>query len=161
MKKLITMLLILALLLPAVALAELTRPSDNIPDLSGMTLAELEDLRKAVCSEILSRSKWESVTVPAGFYVIGEDIPAGHWTIRYNDPYAVVIYFTKANETGRVPDYFNGSAFQVNIGAPGNELDGLYNIRETDIDLKPGCFLTVEFGSVIFEPFTGRKSPFN
>ena len=155
MKKLLAIILAVTMLLPTVALSDL-------PDLSSLSLEELHELRKTVCAEILSRSQWESVTVPPGFYVIGEDIPAGHWTIKYKDPYAAVLYFTKADATGKNPDYFNGGAvYQANIGAPGNDLESLYNLKETDIDLIAGCYLTIEFGSVIFEPFTGRTSPFN
>ena len=151
MKKMLAIILILCLL-PIISLADV--------DLSSMSIDELQSLRKNICSEILSRSKWNSVTVPSGFYVVGEDIPAGHWTIRYSDPWSIVTYFSKTDETGKSPDYWGGVCYSANIGAPGNELESLYNLKEIDLDLKPGYYLTVEMGSVIFEPFTGRTSPF-
>lgn len=151
MKKAIILILILCLL-PIISLADV--------DLSSMSIEELQSLRKNICSEILSRSNWDSVVVPTGFYVIGEDIPAGHWTIRYKDPWSIVTYFSKTNETGKNPDYLSGVSYSANIGAPGNELETLYNLKEIDLELKSGFYLTVEMGSVVFEPFVGRTSPF-
>lgn len=153
MKKLIALLLILAMV-PAAALADL--------DWSRFNDAELEYIRKSICAEILARSEQKSVTVQPGFYVIGEDIPAGHWTIKYGaeDSCSVIIYFTKANETGRAPDLLGGDFYQVNIGGPKNILPDLYNQSETDLELKSGYFLSIDYGPVVFEPFTGRKTPF-
>ena len=152
MGKCIAVILMLALLLPTVASAA---------DLAGVSLDELYELRKAVSAEILSRSKWDSVTVPPGFYVVGEDIPAGHWTIKYTPKsYAIVMYFSKTDETGKNPDVLYGSYYQANIGAPGNDLETLYDMKEVDLELKEGFYLSIQFASVVFEPYTGRKSPF-
>ena len=150
MRKL-AIIIIVIVMLPVISFAEF--------DLSSMSLEELQTLRENVCSEILSRSKWDSVTVPAGFYVVGEDIPAGHWTIKYKDPWALVTYFSKTDETGKNPDIFSGY-YAATIGAPGNELESIYNLKEIDLDLQSGFYLTIDYGSVVFEPFTGRISPF-
>ena len=63
MKRLFCLLFVLVLL-PVVSFADL-------PDLSSYTLSELHDIYASLRSEILSRSQWESVTVPVGFYVVG------------------------------------------------------------------------------------------
>ena len=152
MRKLIAFLLVMIFIIPSTVCAE---------NLSQMSLDELYALRQKISSEILSRSKWESVTVPPGFYVVGEDIPAGHWTIKYTpNSYSVVLYFSKTDETGKNPNYFDGSVYQANIGSPGNDLETLYNLTEIDLDLQEGFYLSIDLGSVVFEPFTGRPSPF-
>ena len=46
-------------------------------DLSGMNYDELLDLRQAVEMAIWNSDGWQEVEVPAGIYVIGEDIPEG------------------------------------------------------------------------------------
>lgn len=68
MKKLLCAVLILCLV-PMISLAEI--------DLSGLSTEELMDLNKAVIMEIFSRDDFQLVTVPAGTYKVGEDIPAG------------------------------------------------------------------------------------
>lgn len=153
MKKLLALILILAMV-PVIACAD--------SKLSKYSLEELYSFREMLCEEILSRSEWKSVTVPPGFYVVGEDIPAGHWTIKYGEEksWAIVQYFSKTDDTGKSPDILYGSFYQANIGAPGNELETLYDMKEVDLDLKKGYYVTIQFGSVVFEPFTGRASPF-
>lgn len=72
MKKLI--ILIVLCLLVSSASAEL--------DLSGYSYDQLLDLQKSVTAEIISRPEWKEVTVPAGTWIIGEDIPAGEYCIK-------------------------------------------------------------------------------
>lgn len=71
-RRIAALILVLTLLTPA-ALADI--------DLSGMTLAELIELRRQVNLAIMQTDEWQEVEVPAGVYEIGVDIPAGKWTI--------------------------------------------------------------------------------
>lgn len=73
MKKLATLILILALILVPAARAEI--------DLSGMSFDELVDLQRQVTAAIMQTDEWQEVEVPAGYYEVGVDIPAGRWTI--------------------------------------------------------------------------------
>ena len=50
-------------------------------DLSGMKYDELIALQRQLVAEIMSRPEWKEVTVPAGKWEIGEDIPAGKYSI--------------------------------------------------------------------------------
>jgi len=152
MKKLITVILILAMLLPAAALA--------VTDLSGMSMEELLELQDSVRAEILSRSQWESVTVPVGYYVVGVDIPEGHWTIKCPENYALIEYYSDTDESGKNADPFGRMYFGICLGAPGNQLESIYNQPETDIELKAGYYVHISEYPLVFEPFTGRQSPF-
>ena len=100
MKKLITVFLIIVLIMPAVVSAE--NPFSEFP------VDQLYIILSAVREEILLKSEWTEVELPVGFYVIGEDIPEGHWTITTND-YALVEYFSKTDETGKTADMLNGA----------------------------------------------------
>lgn len=74
MKKLIALILVFACLMPVIAVADL--------DLSGYSFDDLIDLQRQITAEILSRPEWKEVTVPAGDWVVGTDIPAGSYGIR-------------------------------------------------------------------------------
>ena len=74
MKKLITVILLLALVLPVVSLADL-------PDISNLTYDELVQLKDQINLAMWNCEEWQEVTVPAGVWVVGEDIPVAHWSI--------------------------------------------------------------------------------
>ena len=73
MKKLFSILLVLCLF-TSLALAE--------TNLSQMSYDDLLTLQKDLVKEIMSRSEWKEVEVPAGQYTIGVDIPAGWYSVR-------------------------------------------------------------------------------
>ena len=151
MKKLIIIILAMTLVMPVAVHA------DN--NLSDMSIADLDHLLKSVQEEILTKSEWTEVELPVGFYVVGEDIPEGHWT-RTTQDWALAEYFSKTDETGKNADILNGAYYSVALGAPGNMMESVYNTRETDIELKAGFYFTVSFNPVVFKPYTGRNSPF-
>lgn len=144
MKKLITIVLILAMLIPTAAFADL-------PSLDGMTFDELVELREKLNIAIWNCQEWQEVEVPAGIWKIGEDIPAGHWTIRAKPPkgYYSCTYFDKINDEGTDPAYgFNGWT-------------GILSARDddrphqVDLEMKEGYYFQCG-GPVIFTPFTGK-----
>ena len=152
MKKLLLSLLVL-LLIPSLVFADI--------DFSSLSLSDLYILRESVCAEILSRSQWESVTVPAGFYIVGEDIPAGHWTIRFSPgEYCLVEYFLKTDETGKRPANAFNDYYYEGVCDPDNYMSSVYLLTQFDLELKEGYHVVLNYGSAIFEPFTGRPSPF-
>ena len=70
MKKLITIILILALAVPAAALADL-------PDISGLSEEELIELSHQIQMILFNEKLINGVDVPAGEYTVGTDLPAG------------------------------------------------------------------------------------
>ena len=105
MKKLITIILILAMLLPAAALADL-------PDLSAMSADELSELNRLLQIELFKKeSAVNGVHVPAGIYTIGKDIPAGAYTIVFdNSDEWATCYFYLYSEDG-LPIFEMGMGF--------------------------------------------------
>ena len=73
MKKFLGLLLTIFLLVPVFANAEV--------DVKGLSTEELLALRVSIADELMARGEMKSANVPAGEYVIGEDIPAGSYSI--------------------------------------------------------------------------------
>ncbi len=94
MKKLISLLLILFLLVPAASFADL-------PDVSGLSFSELRQLLVNVKKALWACEEWKEVKVPAGVYTIGEDIPAGQWSIQApSGTFVTVGYGSRLDDTG-------------------------------------------------------------
>ena len=47
-----------------------------------MSYDELKALQAQISAEIVTRPEWKEVTVPAGDWIVGEDIPEGTYSIR-------------------------------------------------------------------------------
>ena len=77
MRKLIAVAMIVPILL-SFALA------DGI-DLSGLSFAELADLRDRCQAEMMIRDEWQEVVVPQGVWEVGTQIPAGKWVVKCFD----------------------------------------------------------------------------
>lgn len=152
MKKLITIILILALFMPAAALADV--------DLTGMTYEELVKLKDQINLAIWNSQEWQEVTVPVGLWTIGEDIPAGHWSIclKEDSPqnFVAFTYTDLLDESGKdAGNRFDAKIYYYGqLGKPGYK-DGKY-ADSIDIELKEGTYLIVEYGPVIFTPYAGK-----
>ncbi len=82
MKKFLCLLLIALMITPG-AIAETF-------DLSSLSFDQLRKLQQIVNQEIVSRPEWKEVTVPAGTWTVGEDIPEGSYSIRYNGMIVII-----------------------------------------------------------------------
>lgn len=69
-------------LLFALVLSTFTFASAENIDLSGMTYVELVALKDQINLAIWNSQEWQEVTVPQGVWKVGEDIPAGMWTVK-------------------------------------------------------------------------------
>lgn len=124
MKKLVCALLVLCLL-PVIALADF--------DLSAMSVDELAALNKAVVMELMSRNDFKQVSVPTGTYSVGEDIPAGTYTVKPS-----------------------GSNFNLKIlDQNGKKVDSFYFASEIGkLTLTEGETVEITSG-VVFTPYAG------
>ena len=73
MKKFLGFFLAVLLLLPVFASAEV--------DVKALSTEELLALRVSIVDELMARGEMKSANVPAGEYVVGDDIPAGSYSI--------------------------------------------------------------------------------
>ncbi len=150
MKKIIALVLVL-LSLASVSFAEL--------DLSGMTYDELVALKDQINLAIWNSNEWQEVEVPQGVYVIGEDIPAGKWTIKAADQVDASVYWGDAINDAGTAITFDGDLY---------EYESLYSVNhryyekgdtvEVTWDLKEGQYFIVEDGIALFTPYSGKPS---
>ena len=95
MKKLIVLILVASLsLISSIAIADV--------DVSTLSYDELLVLQKKLTTEIMSRPEWKEVVVPAGIWTIGEDIPAGTYSLTCADEYGASF---KAYPDSTMSDY--------------------------------------------------------
>lgn len=148
MKKLIAFLIVL--LLPAFAAAEV--------DLSGMSFDELISLRDKINYALWETDEWEEVTVPCGVWKVGEDIPAGKWTISAVDgAYVGIEYGSTLDESEMGISYYSKNYYVETIISPSS-----YTFRKgadtskVDLDLKKGNYFCVTTGEAVFTPYAGK-----
>lgn len=127
--------------------------------LSGMNYEELVALKDRINLAIWNSKEWQEVEVPKGVWVIGQDIPAGKWTIKAADG------LTTMMEWGDVLDESgNGLSWSGRI----YEMELLYSVnyeyyekgKSTEVtwDLKDGQYFIVEYGIAVFSPYSGKQS---
>lgn len=153
MKRILAMLLVLLLLTPALALAEV--------DLSGMTYDELVTLKDHINKAMWESQEWQEVTVPQGVYSVGADIPEGHWNISAAQGQTVTVRWgTKLNDAGTDVDVdWNGGIYEYEtLVSPTYDYYQASDRTAVDFDLKDGQFVVVDYGQAVFTPYTGKPS---
>ena len=152
MKKLFIILLAAIFLPPVLACAEV--------DLSGMSFDELVSLRDKINYALMETDEWEEVTIPCGAWKVGEDIPAGRWTITAVDGAFVGIqYGSKLNENGMEISYRSENYYTETIFSPKSYTytKGL-DTTQIDIELKNGNYFCVTIGEAVFTPYAGKPN---
>lgn len=150
MKRMI-LLLALALLLPVVAAAQ--------ADLSGMSYDELVELRDQINLAMWESDEWQEVTVPQGVWVVGEDIPAGHWTIKAaDDASSYVKYGDELDESGKDIDYSPVKISELLISTSASYYNKNSDRTEIDVDAKEGYYFVIDMGSAVFTPYSEKPS---
>lgn len=124
-------------------------------DLSGMSFDELVALRDQLNLAIWNSREWEAVTVPAGIWQVGRDIPAGHWDIFVESPavYQTVSYFEILDAAGLGPDYSGYSHTQSIVSMEQAESGGLPACF--DVSMQEDWFFQCS-GPVVFVPYPGK-----
>ena len=134
MKRLITIILILAMILPAAALADL-------PDISGLSYDELIEVSRKIQMQLFSSQLVNGVNVPPGEYTVGEDIPEGSYRVGIvNKEYNSMITINSA-EKKVITSYTLG------------DLYGAYEVGK--LTLENGMILEVDFAPSIFYSYAG------
>ena len=142
-------LLFVLVFLPLVSLADL-------PDISGLSYDELIQLKNQINLAIWNSEEWQEVTVPPGTWIIGEDIPAGHWSIRLGvkHGYSRVWYFEQPDEFNKPFAPLTKYTSQAIATEDFHPFDQEY-IHETDFDMQAGWYFYNE-NTVIFSPYSGK-----
>lgn len=128
-------------------------------DLSTMSYEELVTLKNKINLAMWNSDEWEEVTVPQGVWIVGEDIPAEHWTIKAADgAYANIKVCNKLDETKKDVDYSEAYSYEHLTSASRSSFDANSDIESTDFDLADWKYVIVNDGSVVFTPYEGKPS---
>ena len=111
-------------------------------DLSGLSLEELQALQSQVNQALWECDGWQEVEVPVGVYKVGEDIPAGRWTVsRAYDKYTY-LRVGNAYDNGEVHSY----TFTEDLETDSN------------ITVDDGQYIEISHYPVIFTPYVAAFS---
>lgn len=163
MKKLIVVLLILAFtggtFARAMEIDWSSMTDKEILFAIGAAQAEL-DRRNGTESAAETEAEVKKVTVPIGVWVVGEDIPVGHWTITVAPgqqmQWGVVSYGMKLDELGKNIEYVLGEPYYWEmIKIEGSAAS--VSLTEIDLDMQEGAYVVIEECDMIFTPYQGKQ----
>lgn len=110
-------------------------PIDCTTIIQGMSYDELVSLNKQINLAIMQSDEWREITVPIGEYIVGEDIPAGTYTVTTGESYCSL----EIHSNGKKVHDFDSFGPEV-IGK---------------LALTDGQVVLVEYDYVVFKPYVG------
>lgn len=149
MKKLLCMVIISLMLAPCAFAQKI--------DLSGMSLAELTELRQRVQLAMFETDEWQEVVVPQGVWKVGEDIPAGTWTVKCfgGKNHSLIISWGEYLQDNNEDIDWKGRYSSLNVVYTQDRADeGL--MTEYTFTVQHGDYIVIEISSAIFTPFHGK-----
>lgn len=121
-------------------------------DLHSLSFIELKSLQDQVYAEMLTRPEWTEVSVPAGVYEVGVDIPEGMWTITAEEHAWVSIFVGQEVDDTRSYITSEHYVWETITG----KLSEYANETTTDtvsINLPNGYYISID-GPVVFTRYT-------
>lgn len=128
---------IILFVISAIILSIISSTAIGEIDLSNMTYDELISLQQQISTAIWKSNGWQEVLVPVGIYKVGEDIPAGKWTIKRSADEYTYFRVGQKFENGEVKSY----AFTTDLET------------EANLILTEGTYIEVSGYPVIFTPY--------
>lgn len=154
MKKCLCILLISMLMIPC-AFAESI-------DLSGLSFDELVALKDRINLAIWQNEEWQEVTVPQGVWTVGEDIPAGTWTVKCSPEehfdYAYISWGEKLSENGENISYTKRSSTGNKVCNPNNKYYKNGEVTEYSFTVQNGDYIVIQLAPVVFMPYVGKPN---
>ncbi len=126
-------------------------------DLSGMSYDELIALKDKINLAIWNSKEWQEVKVPQGVWKVGEDIPAGHWTIEACDgDWANIKVGTEIDDMGKSVKRSNRYYYAQVTSETYRSFKPDNDVPAIDVELIDGDYIEIENASVIFKPYSGK-----
>lgn len=126
------------------------------PDPYDMNLDELIQLKSEINLAAWESREWAEVTIPAGLYQVGVDIPAGQWSIRATVGKTVPISYGKElSPDGIHIDSDSDGYLSKTLFCPTH---GLYNastssLTQVDLTLEDGYYFRIGRNAALFSPY--------
>ena len=126
-------------------------------DISSMSYEELVELKDQINLAIWNSAEWQEVEVPQGVWVVGEDIPAGKWTIKVPNGLKAYIYWGDTLDESGVEISYKGKVY-VYEGIYAKDHRSYEEGYTTEVtwELKEGQYIIVEDGIALFTPYSGK-----
>lgn len=127
---------------------------------SELSYDELIILKNNINLAIWMSEEWQAVTVPQGTWKVGEDIPAGHWTVKCSEKasYATVNWGDRLDENGQDISFLGKSSKYNNVYNPKNYENRDKYPEEYSFKVTDGDYIQIENGAVVFMPYVGKPS---
>lgn len=125
-------------------------------DLAGMSYDELVALKEQVNLAIWSSEDWQEVEVPQGVYVIGEDIPAGKWTIKAVEGLSAAIYWGDTLDESGVSLGYGDIYVGETVYSKAHSYYSEGDTTEVTWEMKDGQYFIVNNGIALFTPYAGK-----
>lgn len=128
-------------------------------DLSGMSFDELVALKDQINLALWNSADWQEVEVPQGVWKVGEDIPAGKWTIKATEAaYTSIDTGTGLSEDGTKIPITYYLATKTIVSPTHKRYDPVKNVTEWTVELHDGEYVIVDSGPAVFTPYAGKPS---
>ena len=153
MKRTVRLLaLLFALILSTVSFAH----AEDI-DLSGLSYDELVALKNRINLAMWQSEEWQEVTVPQGVWVVGEDIPAGHWTVKCaNGWYTEVSWGEHLSDSGESISWYGRYSIMNMVYNPDSVLFDEGDLTEYSFEVHVGEYIVINSNPAVFTPYTGK-----
>lgn len=125
-------------------------------DLSSLSFDDLASLMEQINQEMMRRDDWQEVSVPAGTYEVGKQIPAGHWIVTCTPrSYCYIDVGSALESNGKTVVYGSEGYYHISLVGTESGISDKGYPAQVDLDLKDGMYISIEHASVTFTPYTG------
>lgn len=135
--------------------------SAEIPvQLSELSYDDLIALKNSINLAIWLSDEWQEVTVPQGVWKVGEDIPAGHWTVKCTSGArsSTIEWGEKLSDTGDSIAWSGRYSLYNHVYNPANYKNSDEYLYEYSFEVRNGDYIIIEDGSAVFMPYAGKPS---
>lgn len=132
---------------------------DNTVETALLTYDELVALKNQINLAIWNNEEWQEVTVPQGIWKVGEDIPAGHWTITATDKfYGSITYGNKLEDNFKEVSWSSSGYYHKMLTGKRHVFYSEDDLVFIDLQMMNGYYIEIDGGPVVFTPYAGKPS---
>ena len=99
--------------------------------------------------------EWQEVTVPAGAWKIGVDIPVGHWAIRIVDHGITTVWYCEQIDDVEKPVTWGAKYIHKDVASEDFKAFNETYDHVIDFDCKDGWYLVFN-KAVVFSTYSGK-----
>lgn len=126
-------------------------------DISGLSFDELVALKDRINLAIWKSKEWQEVLVPQGIWKVGEDIPAGSWTVRCAAAFTAVIEYGPDLDTAGTNIDYSTRRGRCTLESPDyRHYEKNVSIEQYSFTVNDGEYIQIVNCDLIFTPYAGK-----